>query len=201
MKPLHFDPPCGDPQCTHCRDSGWRQQQTAVSRSALAGWDQAVVTLNERRKELGFVRTIAVDFDGVIHQYSQGWQDGSIYDPPMPGAREGLVALMSEYAVYVHTTRDPEMTARWMARWLMLPTAYEREGELGSVFVAVTANDRGGVDEHMVYRDPVEFWNDQERLLVSNRKLPAYVYVDDRAYRFTSWAYALPALLSDVGAP
>ena len=29
------------------------------------------------------MKTIAVDFDGVIHKYSKGWQGGEIYDEPV----------------------------------------------------------------------------------------------------------------------
>ena len=61
------------------------------------------------------MKTIAVDFDGVIHQYSRGWQDGTIYDPPLPGALEALATLMETYAVFIHTTRDPGAVAGWLA--------------------------------------------------------------------------------------
>src|SRR5690606_24590525 len=60
-------------------------------------------------------KTIAVDFDGVIHGYSKGWWDGTIYDPPMPGALDGLRALMEHYAVFVHTTRSAGQVAEWLA--------------------------------------------------------------------------------------
>lgn len=43
-------------------------------------------------------QTVAVDFDGVIHAYSKGWYDGTIYDPPVPGALEALRNLMERYA-------------------------------------------------------------------------------------------------------
>ncbi len=58
----------------------------------------------------GRKQTIAVDFDGVIHRYSRGWQDGSIYDPPVDGAVEALERLHHRYKVVIFTTRvNPEM--------------------------------------------------------------------------------------------
>jgi len=112
--------------------------------------------------------TIAVDFDGVIHAYSKGWQDGSIYDKPMPGAFAALNTLMQAYAVMVHTTRDPAPVARWIKVRSGIETAWwQDEDELP------------------------EFWNDQNCILVTRRKLPALAYIDDRAIRFESWDQAL----------
>ena len=97
----------------------------------------------------------------MIHAYSKGWQDGSIYDPPLPGAIDGLRKLMETYAVFIHTTREALPVARWL-------------------------HDTGGFD---VTPDPggFEFWNAKGVLLVANRKLPAIAYIDDRAVRFVSW--------------
>lgn len=50
--------------------------------------------------------TIAVDFDGVIHRYSRGWADGSIYDDPIPGVAGVLQSFLDAgYEVVVFTTR------------------------------------------------------------------------------------------------
>lgn len=48
---------------------------------------------------------IAVDFDGVIHKCSKGYYDGTIYDPPVEGAREALRELSEKYTVIVHTCK------------------------------------------------------------------------------------------------
>jgi hypothetical protein len=49
--------------------------------------------------------TVAVDFDGVIHGYSRGWQDGELYDPPVLGAFDALRRLREDYELVIYTTR------------------------------------------------------------------------------------------------
>ena len=49
---------------------------------------------------------IAVDFDGVIHRYSKGWFDGSIYDTPKDNVEIALQWFLDEgYEVVIFTTR------------------------------------------------------------------------------------------------
>lgn len=130
------------------------------------------------------MKTVAVDFDGVLHAYSKGWQDGSIYDEPLPGALDAIRSLMAAgIAVFVHTTRNPQATAGWL-RVHHLPAASERE---------LAADGR-----------PVgQFWDDTKHVLVTDRKLPAVAYIDDRALRFESWPQALEDLedLEGITAP
>ena len=114
--------------------------------------------------------TVAVDFDGVIHDYRRGWQDGSIYGEFMPGAVAALSRLMSEYAVFVHTTRNARQVAHWI-------------------------EDRSGHGLECTTRVPRKgFWNERGYLLVTNRKLPAVAYIDDRAVRFEDWEATLAFL-------
>jgi hypothetical protein len=53
--------------------------------------------------------SIAVDFDGVIHGYSKGWQDGSTYDQPIDGVKSALEMLGKDYKIVIYTARlNPE---------------------------------------------------------------------------------------------
>jgi hypothetical protein len=59
--------------------------------------------------------TVAVDFDGVLHQKSAQFSDDVTGDP-VPGAAEGLRGLADRYDVVIFTARtalDP--VRQWMA--------------------------------------------------------------------------------------
>lgn len=119
--------------------------------------------------------TIAVDFDGVLHSYDRGWQDGVIYGEMLPGAVAALTSLMQRYAVFVHTTRKPRPVARWI------------EQQTGRGIECTTV-----IDPLRPWRH--RFWNEKGVLLVTNRKLPARAYIDDRGIRFRDWKQALADL-------
>lgn len=62
-------------------------------------------------------KTIAVDFDGVLHGYSRGWQGGVIYDPPKPGAGDALALLHQRFDLVIFTARE-EATHEQVWAWL-----------------------------------------------------------------------------------
>jgi hypothetical protein len=49
---------------------------------------------------------IAIDFDGVIHAYSKGFYDGTIYDGPTQGVVEALTTLIKKYYIYIYSQRS-----------------------------------------------------------------------------------------------
>lgn len=124
--------------------------------------------------------TIAVDLDGVVHGYSRGWRGGELYDLPVPGAIEALKHLIKTEPTFIFTARrDTEAVARWL--WSHgVPAVESRHDD-----------------------DNVDFWTKTGVLLVTNRKLPARLYVDDRALLFTGdWDVTLARIASQpIGGP
>jgi hypothetical protein len=90
------------------------------------------------------MRTVVLDFDKTLHRYSRGWDDGTIYDPPIPGAVEAANQLAMHCRLVVQSTRArTEEGRRAIATWLRVygfpPMKITAEKEPATIYV----DDRG----------------------------------------------------------
>ena len=56
-------------------------------------------------------KLLCLDFDGVLHSYTSGWQGaGVISDPPVPGAMLFIAEAIEEFKLAIFSSRshDPE---------------------------------------------------------------------------------------------
>lgn len=99
---------------------------------------------------------VGLDFDGVIHRYSKGWCGGAIYDPiDLTGIK---IMHHADLAVAIFTCRDTQTVA----------TILENHGYK-------VVQDKG---DHTLFWDGGE---DGRTILVTNFKISAIAYIDDRA--------------------
>ncbi|MFJ4192098.1 hypothetical protein [Kitasatospora sp. NPDC089509] len=119
---------------------------------------------------------VGVDFDLTTVLHDKGWQDGRIYGDPIPGALEAIRQLMKRRSVFCVTARHRRYHPA-VAAW------FTRHG-----IPAIVDEDP----------DRSHWLGDQ--LLVTNKKLGAALYIDDRALHFTGdWDTALPEALRRIG--
>ncbi|MFI6158160.1 ASCH domain-containing protein [Kitasatospora sp. NPDC051170] len=123
---------------------------------------------------------VGIDFDLTVVEHRNGWQDGRIYGDPIPGALEAVRRLMACRSVFCVTARHRRYHPA-VAAWFV------RHG-----IPAVVDADP----------DRAYWFGDGGRLLVTNKKLGAALYIDDRALHFTgNWDTALPEALRRIGQP
>lgn len=102
---------------------------------------------------------IAIDFDGVIHNDNLGYHDGTIYGEIIDGAKDAIINISKNYKIII--------------------------------FTAKAKSDRPFVNEKSG-KQLVEEWLQKHDLLkyiteVTAEKPRAFLYIDDKGYRFDNW--------------
>ena len=112
-------------------------------------------------------KVIAIDFDGVLHRYSKGWNGGVIYDDPVKGSKEALQGLKEKgYTIYIYTGRTN--------------SEFRHEGE----------SDQAIAIENWLNKYQIPF----DKIWLDG-KPAASIYLDDRAIRFNgNWDETLLAM-------
>jgi len=109
-------------------------------------------------------KRLMIDFDGVIHDYTDGWNDGKITGGLIPGSAEAIEILRQDYEIVIFTTRaaPPE----------------EEEGQSNTEQVKAVSD---WLKQQGVYFDKI-----------TGEKLGAIAYIDDKGIRFEgNWKYVL----------
>jgi|SRR5208282_1523940 len=103
---------------------------------------------------------LCLDFDGVIHWYRKGWQDGSIYDSVTPGFFAWAEKASQHFQLFIYSSRSSTADGiAAMRHWLLIEHAKWKE----------IVSSQGAVD--------IEF-------NFISIKPPAFITIDDRAFQF-----------------
>lgn len=119
--------------------------------------------------------TLCIDFDGVVHSYERGWQDGELYGILVPGFVSWAIMAGLRFRLVIYSSRSsmPGGTEA-MRTWLA-----------------------GQLAERMMPHEIASFMG---LLEFAHEKPPAWVTIDDRAVQFRGdWsdpALSLEALLA-----
>jgi len=105
------------------------------------------------------LNNVAIDFDGVIHNFDKGWHDGTCYGDPLPGSLQAIKRLSERYNIIIFTAKAK-------------PNRPLVNGKNGTELV------REWLTKHNV----MQYIQD-----ITSEKPRAKIYIDDNGYRFESW--------------
>lgn len=112
-----------------------------------------------------YKQILCLDFDGVIHRYSNGWQNGEIYDRATAGFFDWAEEAKKVFKLVIYSSRSktPEGVAA-MREWMGAQIQEWRKGR----------------DEFSLWPDDFEY---------ASEKPTAFLTIDDRAIQFEgSWS-------------
>ena len=106
---------------------------------------------------------ISIDFDGVIHKNSKGFYDGTIYDDPVPGTKESLESLSKIFTIIISTCKA-------------IPERPLINGKTGTELIW----------EWLKKHNLDQYISD-----VTDKKIRASFYIDDKGITFKNWEQTL----------
>jgi hypothetical protein len=106
---------------------------------------------------------LAIDFDGVIHNFDKGYHDGTCYGEPIPGSLEAVRTLSKKYTIIIFTAKAK-------------PDRPLINGKTGTELV------REWLAKHGILECVKEITSEKPR---------AMLYIDDKGYRFETWTDTL----------
>lgn len=108
-------------------------------------------------------KNIAIDFDGVVHTFDKGFHDGTCYGDPIEGSLESIKELSKKYDIIIFTAKAK-------------PNRPLVNGKTGTELVKI--------------------WLEKNNVLqyvkeITAEKPRAFLYIDDKGYRFENWSQTM----------
>lgn len=108
------------------------------------------------------MKTLCLDFDGVLNSYLSGWQGpGIISDPPTQGAMEFLIEAIQHFKVAIFSSRSAHLGGVHAMQYWLLDHLEPHVGQ---------------ADALRIVNEVIDWPTD---------KPPAFVSIDDRCMLFT----------------
>ena len=108
-------------------------------------------------------KNLAIDFDGVIHNFNKGYHDGTCYGDPIEGSLEALKRLSEDYNIIIFTAKAK-------------PSRPLVNGKTGTELV----------EDWLRKYDVLQYVQE-----ITAEKPRSQIYIDDKGYYFQNWADTL----------
>ena len=116
------------------------------------------------------IETLAIDFDGVIHNYDKGFHDGTCYGEPLNGSLEAVKTLASKYKIVIYTAKArPDRPL---------------------------VNGKTGIEHVQEWLEKYEIMKYVHEITAIKPR--AILYIDDNCYRFNNWVETLDYLKNEL---